>query len=456
MDLIERLQNVLEPNDLLTGDAVRARAAASGWDGAEGCQARALVRPRTTEQVAHVVRICSELDQPIVTQGGVTGLVQGSVADAAEVVLSLERMTRIDDVDPLERAVTVEAGATLADVQEAAKAAGFVYAVDLGARAQCTIGGNIATNAGGNNVIRWGMTRQQVLGLEAVLADGTVVSDLSTMLKNNAGYDLKQLFIGTEGTLGIVTRAVLRLHTRPTSLQTALLALRDHESMHRLLDVAQRRLGADLAAFEVMWDDFYRLVTTPPAMGQPPIEHGYPLYVLLEAQGTSPDHDGERFRDAVLHCMDEGFVEDSVVAMSAKDRQRLWDLRDDVEQMSRIAPVRTFDVSLPLRHTETYVERVTRGIESRWPGGHVLTFGHLGDGNLHFAIGVGAGDESTIRAIEEAVYEPLAELGGSVSAEHGVGVEKQPYLHLTRDEAQIELMHTLKRALDPKNLLFEA
>ncbi|MEM1246503.1 MAG: FAD-binding oxidoreductase [Acidobacteriota bacterium] len=451
--LLETLSRILRPEDLLQGDAVRARSAAWGWTGADGCQALAVARPRTTEEVAAILRACHEQDQPVVTHGGVTGLVKGSVASTSELVLSLDRMTEIEEVDPLERAMTVQAGATLESVQQAARTAGFCYAVDLGARGQCTIGGNIATNAGGNNVIRWGMTRQQVLGLEAVLADGTVISDLSTMLKNNAGYDLKQLFIGTEGTLGVVTRAVLRMHTLPTSFNTALLALPDYASMHRVLRVAQQRLGADLAAFEVLWDDFYRLVTTPPAQGQPPLEQGFPLYVLVEAQGTSADRDGEIFRDAILHCMDEGLVADSVVAMSSNDRQRLWDLRDDVEQLARIAPFRTFDVSLPLRSTEEYVERVTRRIRSRWPEGHVVTFGHLGDGNIHFAIGVGEGGPKIVEAIEAAVYEPLADYGGSVSAEHGVGTEKQPYLHLTRDAAQIELMRTLKGALDPKNLL---
>lgn len=453
MSVIKALESILAPEDLLQDEAVRARSAAWGWTGADGCQALAVARPRSTAEMAAVLEVCHRLDQPVVTHGGVTGLVHGSVAAGNELVISLDRMTAIESVDPLERALTVQAGATLESVQQAARAAGFCYAVDLGARGQCTIGGNIATNAGGNNVIRWGMTRQQVLGLEAVLADGTVISDLSTMLKNNAGYDLKQLFIGTEGTLGIVTRAVLRMHTLPTSFNTALLALPDHASMHEVLRVAQQRLGADLAAFEVLWESFYRLVTTPPAQGQPPLDHGFPLYVLLEAQGTSPESDGETFREAVLHCMDEGFVVDSVVAMSPKDRQRLWDLRDDVEQLARIAPFRTFDVSLPLRSTEEYVTRVTEGIHSRWPQGHVVTFGHVGDGNIHFAIGVGERGPEVTLAIEAAVYEPLADFGGSVSAEHGVGTEKQPYLHLTRDDRQIELMRTLKAALDPKNLL---
>jgi FAD/FMN-containing dehydrogenase len=449
---------VLDASDLLVGDAVRARAGAWGWDGTDGCAADALVRPRTTEQLSSVLAVCHQLGQPVVTHGGVTGLVRGSIATAGEVVVSLERMNRIEKVDPIGQTLTVQAGCTLAQIQEAADAAGLKYGVDLGARGQCTIGGNIATNAGGNNVIRWGMTRQQVVGLEAVLADGTIVSDLRTMLKNNAGYDLKQLFIGTEGTLGIVTRAVLRLHPKPTTANTALLAVDDFDSLGRILQRAHCRLGSDLSAFEVMWQDFYRLVTTPPATNQPPLDGNHAHYVLVEALGSAPNNDAQRFGTFVVECMDDGLVADSVLATTAQDRQRLWNMRDDVEQLGRIAPFYTFDVSLAVNAMQGYIAQVERHLEERFGGDqkrplHNLIFGHLGDGNLHFAIGVGSRAEADRLAIERAVYEPLGRVGGSVSAEHGVGLEKQPYLSITRSPAELSLMWTLKTALDPSNIL---
>ena len=449
--LSDQLRGLLLPQDVLEGEELAQRPAA--WGHQAACAARLLLRPRDTTQVSRILAACHAAGQPVVVHGGQTGLVQGSVARSHEVVLSLERMTAIEELDATSSTLTAQAGATLESIQQAAESADLQFALDLGARGQCTIGGNIATNAGGNHVIKFGMTRAQVLGLEAVLADGTVVSDLSTMLKNNAGYDLKQLFIGSEGTLGVVTRAVLRLHPRARCVSTAFAAVEDFDRLTRFLAACRSGVGGDLAAFEVLWEGFYRLVTTSPARNAPPLEYGSPYYVIVEAYGSDPARDPESFAAVVGACIDDGTIVDSVLATTASERRRIWAMRDDVEQLARMAPIFTFDVSLPVATMETYVEEVGRALEERFESFQWVVFGHLGDGNLHLVVGVGDASKEARRAVERCVYEPLRPRAGSVSAEHGIGLEKQPYLSWTRGPAEIELMRTLKRALDPRGIL---
>jgi FAD/FMN-containing dehydrogenase len=334
-------------------------------------------------------------------------------------------------------------------LQEAAAEHGLMFPLDLGARGSCTIGGNISTNAGGNRVIRYGMMRDMVLGLEAVLADGTVVTSMNQMIKNNAGYDLKQLFIGTEGTLGIVTRAVLRCRESVDAQPTLLVGIATFDKLVAFLKAVDRGLRGCLSAFEVMWNDYYKLVTTPPAKNKPPLPQDYAYYVLVEAMGAD-----QTLVEAVVHtALDAELIADAVVANSEAQRRQLWALRDDVEQAFQFAPVFLFDVSLRIPFMADYVEQVHASLQTTFPDARNFTLGHMGDGNLHFAIAVGDDSPDTRRQVERCVYEPLAAIGGSVSAEHGVGLEKKPYLHIARSESEVELMRILKRALDPKGLL---
>ncbi|MDX1383703.1 MAG: FAD-binding oxidoreductase, partial [Thermoanaerobaculia bacterium] len=296
-DLIQQLRDILGDDGVLTGDDVRLRD--NGWGHPEPCEAAAILRPRSTAEVAALMARCHAEGRAVVAQGGLTGLVGAAIPAPGEIALSFERMNEIEEVDTATRTITAQAGVPLQAIQERADAEGFLFPLDLGARGSCTIGGNVATNAGGNRVIRYGMTRDLVLGVEAVLADGTIVGSLNKVLKNNAGYDLKHLFIGSEGTLGIVTRVVLRLRPRPRSHNAALVAVDDFARVTRLLAAAESGLGADLSAFEVMWEDFYRLTTTPPAKTAPPIPHGHAHYVLIEALGSAPESDADHF-EAVL------------------------------------------------------------------------------------------------------------------------------------------------------------
>ncbi len=336
------------------------------------------------------------------------------------------------------------------DLSKHTAALGVHYAPDPSSQSICTIGGNIATNAGGNRVIRYGMMRELVLGLEVVLADGTVVSSMNRMIKNNAGYDLKQWFIGSEGTLGIVTRAVLRLREAPASRETLLVAAESFDAVTGLLKHVDQRLGGTLSAFEVMWNDFYVAVTTPPAKAAPPLPQHHPYYVLIEAMGGDAMADRARLEAAMSEAMAEGLIRDAVLAESESQARRLWAIRDDVEQLFRFAPLVIFDVSLPVSNMPAYLEEVRARYAAGFPDGALFVFGHLGDGNLHLVAAPGC---EAREQVERIVYEPLVAVAGSISAEHGIGLEKRPYLQLCRSPAEIALMRRIKAALDPKGIL---
>lgn len=435
---------------MLDSDSMSQRAA-SYWDPSP-LNARALVRPRTTEEVSAVLEWCNEVGLPVVTHGGLTGCVQGASAEADEVILSLERMNAVEAIDPVGRTATVQAGAILQQVHEAVAEHDLVFPLDLGARGSCTIGGNVATNAGGINVIRYGMMRELVLGLEAVLADGTVISSMNQMLKNNAGYDLKQLFIGTEGTLGVVTRVVLKLKEAPASHSTALVAIEHFEAVAKLLKFMERRLGGQLSAYEVMWGNYFKAVTEP-GYHRAPMERDYPFYVVMEASGADSATDAEKFMSALEAAVEAGLVVDAIIPKSESERDAVWAIREDFEAITDVQPTFLYDVSLPIRHMDEYTRRVASGLEQQWPGCLCYVLGHIGDGNLHFFITPGFGDESLHPQSDEQIYGPLMEFGGSVSAEHGIGLEKKGWLSRTRSESELALMRQLKRSLDPKNLL---
>ena len=450
--LLEKIKSVVGVNGLLTGEDVSNRS--DCWPPTGGCKARAIVRPSCTEQVSEVMKLCFDADQTVVTHGGLTGLVHGARATGKDIVLSLERMRKLEPVDVSNRSITVDAGVPLQVVHDAAEHAELLFPLDLGARGSATIGGNISTNAGGNSVIRYGMTRDQLLGVEAVLADGTIISSLKPVIKNNTGYDLKQLFIGSEGTLGIVTRAVLRLRPLPRSRNTALVALDDFHRVVRFLRVMDASLGGTLSAFEVMWNDFYSLITGLSDVHGLPLTADYPYYVLIEATGSHEDIDRARFERALEEAFEEQLIVDAVIAQSKKQSQNLWAIRDDIDAVVKgLNPPMTFDVSLSIPQMNGYVIEVREKLEARWPCARMITFGHLGDGNIHLMMTVGSLDPDAIRSVEKIVYGCLESRHGVISAEHGIGLEKRDYLPISRSPEEIALMRTLKRAMDPKNLL---
>lgn len=412
----------------------------------------ALAYPRSTADVSAILAECNKRGIPVVTQGGLTGLAGGGTPTPGALLLSLERMNAIEGVDTAASTLIVQAGVTLQNVQEAAEAAGLMFALDLGARGSCQIGGNAATNAGGNRVLRYGMMRQLVLGLEVVLADGTVLTSMNRMLKNNSGYDLKQVFIGSEGTLGVITRLVLRLHPRPTSRSTALCAVPDYASVLKLLHRARTDLGDKLSAFEMMWPDYYRLATEG-AGRRPPLPHDAGIFVLFETLGNHQEKDQTDFEESIAAAIDEGTVTDAVIAQSLNEALAMWAIRESTGEAARlIKPYTAFDVSIPIGSIGAFIEDCTARLNARWPGTKTSFFGHVADSNIHISVHV---NETPMPSadIYELVFGVLAEYDGAISAEHGIGVQKKKYLAKALPPEAIDAMRRLKQAFDPAGIL---
>ncbi len=453
MRILEKIEKITDNGGLLTGDDVKARPI--NWMGFGERQAKAIVRPKSTHELSKIMQLCNEAGQAVVPLGGLSGLVQGTNSNPDDIVISLERMNEVESIDEIGMTAIVQAGTPLEKLQMEVEKHELLFALDLGARGSCTIGGNIATNAGGNQVIRYGMMREQVLGLEVVLADGTILSPMNALLKNNTGYDLKHLFIGSEGTLGIVTKAVLRLRPKPASQNTALIACDEFENISRLLRLMGERLGGSLSAFELMWAEHYDILTIESKRHSPPIANKYNYYVIIEQQGVNPGHDMEQFQETLEIAANKGLIKDAVLAQSKAQAQEIWNIREDVEGLIMpLMPGAVFDVSLPIREMEDYIAYIKSELEKQWADkAKLVVFGHLGDCNLHLIVSVGDGSEAIIKAVNEIVYQPLQKINGSVSAEHGIGLEKKPYLSLSRSPEEIAMMRTLKASLDPKNIL---
>lgn len=413
----------------------------------------AVLRPDTPEAVAEAVRICAEAGVPMVPQGGLTGLAGGGHPIDGAVMISLERFSGIEEIDPASSTMTVRAGTPLEVIQKAADEAGFFIPLDLGARGSCLIGGNIGTNAGGNRVIRYGMTREMVLGLEYVLPDGTLITGLNKMIKNNAGYDLKQLFIGSEGTLGIVTRAVLRMHPKPGCVNAALCGLGSYDAVVRLLAEARRGLGPMLSAFEVMWPDYWQVVTETVGT-RSPLAGQHTFYVLLETQGLAEDIDGPRFMSWIERVYDAGIVEDAAISQSLSDVQRFWGVRDACSEFTtHLGAHCAFDIGLPVTAMDAFAKACRSRLTEAMPEALSVYYGHIGDGNLHIVALDRAEKDQPMSRIGGIVYDTVRDFGGTVSAEHGIGLLKKPYLPYTRSAEELALMARIKVALDPAGLL---
>ena len=419
----------------------------------EGAEILGVARPRTTQQVSEVLKFCNAHDIKVVPQGGNTGLAGGALPLGPAVVLSLERMRAIEEVDPMAGTVTAQAGAPLETIQNAADQAGMFFPLDLGGRGTAQIGGNVSTNAGGNRVVRYGTMRALVLGMEWVLADGTVVTALNKMIKNNAGYDLKYLFIGAEGTLGVITRLVLRCYPKARGVCTGLCAVNDYQGVLDLLAAARSGLGSTLSAFEMMWPEFYHLGTQ--ALGRrPPVEPKYGCYVLVETMGDDETTDQARFEAVIGEAIERGVVQDAVVAKSGAEARELWAIRDCPGEWIKTEhwPQIAFDISIPTGQMGDYMQYAKAKIEERWPGTVAICFGHVADSNLHLSVRSN-GDPQWEHQLEELVYATVGGWKGSISAEHGIGVHKKPFLHFSRTPEEVALMRQLKAALDPKGTL---
>ncbi|MCP3392304.1 FAD-binding oxidoreductase [Bradyrhizobium sp. CCGB12] len=453
-NFIDRLCKSLRKGSVLTGTDIDSRYY-HDLAGKPVAKPRAVVRPRTTEDVSVLLRLCHSEKVPLTTQGGMTGLVRGALPNSSEIVLSMELMNAVEEVDASSTAAVVQAGAPLQKVQERVGQEGYMFPLDLGARGSCTIGGNISTNAGGNRVIRYGMMRDLVLGLEVVAADGTVLQGLRKYIKNNTGIDLKQLFIGSEGTLGVVTRAALRIFPAPTERQVALCALPSFARVISILGMARKHLGGELTAFEVMWNEYYRLALERVNGLVRPLPVHYPFYVLIEASGDDAHRihaDLEKLLDMAMRA---NMIADATLSMSNASAAAIWRIRDCSLELARTFPYAAriaLDVSIALNRMDQYVRTIAERMREIDSCAFAIVFGHAGDGNLHIELHHEHTPDRR-QELEALAYQITSEFGGSISAEHGIGIVKRPYLNLSRTSEEIETMRALKRALDPNNIL---
>lgn len=424
----------------------------SDWSYESPVKPKLVLRPSTTEEVSFILKVCHEHNQPVVVQGGLTGLCGGATPQKGEISLSLERLNKIESIDTQAMTITVEAGTPLETIQNEALKNGFMFPLDLGARGSCQIGGNIATNAGGNQVIRYGMTRALVLGLEVVLANGDVIDSMGSLIKDNSGYDLKQLFIGSEGTLGIVTRAVLRLYPETTSKTTAICAVSSFEDCISLLNSAHASLSGSLNAFEVMWASYYDAVIKHVNNVQKPFSDDYPYYVLVETCGSDEESDTQRFHNFLEAQFNKETIIDAVLADNLKQAENIWAIRDGVGELLPIFKTGcTFDVGVPISKMNQFIIDVEQKLSEQFPEIKTLTFGHIGDGNLHLITDTGSKADK-VRTYE-IVYEECQKVNGTISAEHGIGTLKKSFLKYSRSPNEITLMRQLKASMDPKNIL---
>jgi FAD/FMN-containing dehydrogenase len=441
MGCIEELAAALG-SAMRCGDEAGARYC-SDMSGTGGSVPLAVICPRSTEEVSAVLRICHRHGQAVVPQGGMTGLAGGGNPAPGDIVLSLERLSGVEEIDTASALMTVRAGTPLEVAQEAARDKGLMLALDLGSRGSCQIGGNLATNAGGIRVIRYGVAREQVLGLEAVLADGTVVSSMNRMIKNNTGLDLKHLFIGTEGTLGVITRAVLRLHPDPGPVTTALCAATTFDRVIAFLRHARSCL-AGLMAFEVMWQDYYRI--TAGTMSERFFAEDWPFWIIVEH--TSSAH----LQDCLAAALEQGLIADSVIAQSQAQARAFWAVREGLA-IERFPNLLNFDVSLSIALIGDFADRCAARLRTRFPAAHVSFYGHIGDGNVHICVSTAYRDGEGPHDIDAIVYAAVRDMNGAISAEHGIGTLKRAYLGYTRSPAELAVMRAVKQALDPAQIL---
>ena len=453
VNIITILKDNLGNESVLTNEAVKERFHHI-WSMDVPLNAKAVVLPKSTEDVSRIMKICHEFNQPVVIHGGLTNLVGSTETNSDEVVISMERMNKIEEVDEKSRTITVQAGVILEQIQNAAKEKNLLFPLNFGAKGSAQAGGFISTNAGGLRVFRYGMTRNLVLGLEVVMADGTFISSMKKIIKDNSAYDLKQLFIGSEGTLGIITKAVLKLVEAPKSRNSAFVGINDYEKVIQFLKYMDAGLAGTLSGFELLWKNTFKIFTSPPASVKAPLPYDFQYYVLLETLGSNQENDLQTIQDLLEKALENELIEDATIAFTESDLKWFWTIREDVNVINLNYKIsQHFDVSLPIPLIGNYVDKIEKKAKNIEGVEAFFTFGHVADGNIHFIFAKSNTNQNLTTKINDLVYEPLKEIGGSVSAEHGIVVHKKHYLKFCRNESEIELMRTLKRTMDSKNIL---
>ncbi len=457
-DLIERLRAIVGPAHVLTeaadfeGALVEPRGLFTG-------EALALVRPANTAEVAAVVAACAEAKTPIVPQGGNTGLVGGQIPLGPEIVLSLKRLNRVREVDALADSMIVEAGVTLAEAQAAAERADRLFPLSLASEGSCTIGGNLATNAGGVAVLAYGNARELTTGVEVVLADGRIVNALSKLRKDNTGYDLKDLFVGAEGTLGIITAAALKLFAKPRARETAFVGLADPAAALALFRSAREHFGSGVVSFELIPRIALDFVLRHANGARDPLGAAHPWYVLVEVASQVAGGLADAVAEWLAGAAEAGQIDDAALAASGEQRAAFWALRENISEVQKFEGGSIkHDVSVPIGAVPDFLAEAGEAVARRMPGARLVAFGHMGDGNIHFNVSQPVGADKTAfladwEGMNEVVHAIVARYQGSFSAEHGIGRLKRDLLARAKDPAALDVMRRLKAALDPDGLL---
>ncbi|HUP96659.1 MAG TPA: FAD-binding oxidoreductase [Usitatibacter sp.] len=459
-NLRDRLKAIVGERGLVD-DAERAPYE-SDWREHYHGRSAAVVRPANTEEVSRVVALLSQLQIPIVPQGGNTSLCGASVPDdsGTQVILNLARMNLVRDVDPSNNTMTVEAGCVLQTLQEVAEKHGRLFPLSLGAQGSCQIGGNLSTNAGGTGVLRYGNTRELVLGLEVVLPDGRVWNGLRGLRKDNTGYDLKQLFVGAEGTLGVITAAVLKLYPIPRSHATAFVAVESPAAAVALLSHLRTMCGERITGFELLARVCLDLVVRHIPGSRDPLPAPYPWYVLVElSDSTEGGALDALLEESLGTAAESGAIRDAAIAASESQRADFWKLRENVSEAQKLDGVSIkHDVSVPVSRVPDLIERASAELTRCFPDIRIVAFGHVGDGNVHYNCSKSERQEASAffeqaTEVNHVVYEVVQALGGSISAEHGLGILKREEIKRYKSELELDLMRAIKRTLDPNNLM---
>ena len=459
-ELMSRLMHVVGEDGVLLNPADQDFYV-NDWLGKAHGRTVAVVRPRNTAEVSAVMRLCHQSQTPVVPQGGNTGMSGGATPDmsGAQVVLSLNRMKRIREVDPSNNTLTVDAGVILADIQKAAREAGRYFPLSLGAEGSCTIGGNLATNAGGTGVLRYGNARDLTLGLEVVLPDGRIWNGMRGLRKDNTGYDLKNLFIGSEGSLGIITGAVLKLYAAPAGRVTAWVGAHTLANLVALLNRLQADCGPRLSAFEMMSAPSLALVTTHLDGHPSPLAKTYPYYALIELADTDLVGLQDRLQHVMATALEEALIEDCVVAQSEAQSVSMWRLREGISLAQvKAGKAVKHDIALPISSLPAFVKEADQIVLDHFPDLPIINFGHLGDGNLHYNVllplDVTQEDYKEKTALlNKQIHDLVTQFNGSISAEHGVGTLRRDELRRYKSSVEMDLMVLIKRALDPNQIM---
>ncbi|MBF4985709.1 FAD-binding oxidoreductase [Nonlabens mediterrranea] len=424
------------------------------WHMDQPLNAMCLLMPASTQEVSSIMKICFKNDLPVVVHGGLTNLVGSTETTGNEVVISTERLNKIEEIDSSSRTMTVQSGVILEHVHDAAASVDLLFPLNFGARGSAQIGGVISTNAGGLRVLKYGMTRQLILGIEAVTADGTIISSMKKIIKDNSAYDIKQLFIGSEGTLGIVTKAILKLEEAPSSRNAAYIGFNHYDNVVSFLKYIDAHLAGKLSGFELIWRNSYEQMTSVSHAVRPPLPYDYNYYVLIEALGSHPQNDHAEFQILLEKALEKEQILDAVMAQSPSDVEWFFRIREDVNNLvDFMKHDQHFDISLPIPLIGDYIGDRYESLAQIEGVEQIYAFGHVADGNIHFMIGKTHLGLDLKKEIDHCIYDGLKEIGGSVSAEHGIGTHKKDYLNLCRTPEEIILMKSLKSSMDPKGLL---